>query len=214
MLEVHYFTFSPFAENTYVVSDSQTRDAVIIDAGCYTPTEENLLAQYIQNKNLRVQALWHTHCHLDHVFGAEFVRKKWQVEAFAHSLEAQQMAFFPKAAEMYGIPNIKPSQIDKLLPETGTLRIGNSELQILFVPGHSPGHLAFYAEKEGFCINGDVLFNGSIGRTDLPYGNHETLIKSIHTQLFALPDDTKVYCGHGEPTTIGKEKRSNPFCAL
>jgi glyoxylase-like metal-dependent hydrolase (beta-lactamase superfamily II) len=214
MLEVTYFTFSPFAENTYLLTDSNTRKTVVIDAGCYQPQEEAELKAHIESRGLEIVALWHTHCHLDHVFGAEFVRKTWRVEAYAHPLEAKQMEAFPTAAQMYGIPNIKPSRIDKLLPESGELHLGNSRVEILYVPGHSPGHLAFYAPKEGFCISGDVLFRGSVGRTDLPFGNASTLMLSIHNKIFKLPDETVIYSGHGQPTTVGHEKRTNPFCRI
>ncbi|WP_027002348.1 MBL fold metallo-hydrolase [Hugenholtzia roseola] len=214
MLEVTYFTFSPFSENTYLLTDSATRKTVVIDAGCYQAHEEAELKAYIESRGLEIVALWHTHCHLDHVFGAEFVRKTWGVEAYAHPLEAKQMEAFPKVAQMYGIPNIKPSQIDKLLPESGELLLGESKVEILYVPGHSPGHLAFYAPKEGFCISGDVLFRGSVGRTDLPFGNASTLMLSIHNKLFKLPEETVVYSGHGQPTTIGQEKKTNPFCRI
>jgi hydroxyacylglutathione hydrolase len=212
-MTVKFFVFNPFQENTYVISDN-TNECVIIDPGCYEEDEKRLLTDYIADNHLNVRMLLNTHCHIDHILGNYFVKEKYKTKLYIHPkeefvLNAQQI-FAPN----YGFHQYHEARPDAYLTPGESVAFGDQKFSILFVPGHAPGHVAFYNEKEKVVIGGDVLFEGSIGRTDLPGGNFNTLIKSIHEQLFTLPDDVVVYPGHGSETTIGVEKRTNPFCRL
>ncbi len=200
-------------ENTYALFD-ETSECVIIDPGCVEKEEENQLIEFIQANNLSVKQLINTHCHIDHVLGNAFVKRKFNVALYIHPLEGPMLKAVKTYASNYGFPYYQDSAPDSYLNEGGVISFGNQKLEILFVPGHSPGHLAFYHSETKILIGGDVLFENSIGRTDLPGGNYDTLISSIHQKFFTLPDDVTVYCGHGSETNIGYEKRTNPFCAL
>jgi hydroxyacylglutathione hydrolase len=210
MLQIKVFTFSPIQENTYVLYNEE-KQACIIDPGCYHSYEEEELADFIDSKQLKPILLINTHCHLDHVFGLNWAAGKYQLTPNIHINEKMMLENAPISGKMWGIPFTNYSGPLEYLTEGQVLKLGNDELKVILAPGHSPGHVCFYCEKQGFVINGDVLFRQSIGRTDLPGGNHQVLIESIKTQLFTLPDDTKVYAGHGSSTTIGYEKRNNPF---
>jgi glyoxylase-like metal-dependent hydrolase (beta-lactamase superfamily II) len=210
MLSVHKFTFNPIQENTYVLY-AENGDCCIIDPGCYFDEERNELVRFIQSKNLRPIYLLNTHCHLDHVFGNKFVSDTWQLPLYLHETEKMVLSFAPKSADMYGLPFENYNGEMKWLNPGDVIKIGNNELKVLFTPGHSPGSVSFYNEKDGYVISGDVLFSGSIGRTDLPGGDYDQLERSIKTELYTLPDETKVYSGHGGGTSIGFEKRNNPF---
>jgi hydroxyacylglutathione hydrolase len=210
MLDVKAFTFSPVAENTYVLYNEQ-KECCIIDPGCYFQKERDGLKTFIQETGLKPVLLLNTHCHLDHVFGNKFVYDTWGLHLHLHPNEKQVLDFAPQSGEMWQLPFDNYEGPLVYLKEKTILKIGEEELQIRFVPGHSPGHVCFYHEAGGFVIGGDVLFNGSIGRTDLPGGDFDTLINSIKTQFFTLPDETKVYSGHGPVTTIGFEKVNNPY---
>jgi glyoxylase-like metal-dependent hydrolase (beta-lactamase superfamily II) len=210
MLTVKSFEFSPIQENTYVLSNE--KDAcMIIDPGCYFGNERAVLRAYIEQEGLKPELLLNTHCHLDHVFGNKFVYETWDLRPRIHEWEVPVLASAPEAGLRWGMPfeNFQGEPI--LIREGEKVLLGEDELAILLVPGHSPGSLAFYSGSQGFLIGGDVLFRGSIGRTDLPGGDHATLLRSIREQLWPLPDETIVYPGHGEPTTIGWEKKNNPF---
>jgi glyoxylase-like metal-dependent hydrolase (beta-lactamase superfamily II) len=185
---------------------------MIIDAGCYSKQEQQVLANFISSKNLKVVKLVNTHCHIDHVLGNAFVKNTYKVASYMHALEENVLRAVPTYAPMYGFAAYQPSEADVFIDETQKLTFGNSSFDILFVPGHSIGHLAFYSKADKFCISGDVLFYNSIGRTDLPGGNHQQLLNSIKQEMYKLPDDTTVYSGHGNPTTIGREKQYNAFC--
>ena len=213
MITIKEFTFNPFAENTFVLSD-ETKSCIIIDPGCYEKSEQETLKHYIESEGLTVEKVINTHCHIDHVFGNAFCQRTFNVDLLIPPKEAPTLKSVPLYAPMYGFANYEAAEPDGYLPEEGMFKFGNSEIKILFVPGHAPGHLAFYAAEQKFCINGDVLFQQSIGRTDLPGGDHATLIKSIKEVMFALPDETTIYCGHGPSTTIGFEKQNNPFCSI
>ncbi len=210
MLSVQKFEFNPIQENTYVLYN-EAGQCCIIDPGCYYANEEQALKEFIETRKLQPIYLLNTHCHLDHVFGNKFVSETWQLPLHLHETEKLVLSFAPKSADMYGLPfdNYNGEMI--FLKEGDTLKIGDDELKVLFTPGHSPGSVSFYNEKDGFLISGDVLFSGSIGRTDLPGGDFEQLEQSIKTQLYTLPGATKVYPGHGGGTSIGFEKRNNPF---
>jgi len=210
MWHIHQFTFSPIAENTYLLWNDNN-DAVIIDPGCYDNYEKEALKDFIENKGLLPKLLLNTHCHLDHVFGEKFVADTWALVPHIHTNEQQVLRLADAAGKMWGMPFENYSGPLNFIGDGDLINLGSDELKVLYAPGHSPGHVCFYNASQGFVIGGDVLFNGSIGRTDLPGGNFDVLINSIRTQLFTLPDETKVYSGHGPVTTIGKEKMSNPF---
>ncbi|MEJ1241235.1 MBL fold metallo-hydrolase [Chryseolinea sp. T2] len=203
-------TFNPFQENTYVLYD-ESGSCIIVDPGCYEPDERHELQAFISNNDLRVTQLVNTHCHIDHVLGNEFVRQTYGVGLHIHKLEEPVLRAVGSYAPNYGFNMYQPASVDGYLEEGGELLVGNVRLSILFVPGHAPGHIAFYDSESKSLISGDVLFYNSIGRTDLPGGNFEVLENSIRKKLYALPDDTTVYPGHGPKTTIGFEKKTNPF---
>jgi hydroxyacylglutathione hydrolase len=213
MIQLQSFVFNPFQENTYVLYD-ETRACVVIDPGCYEPDENYELESFISDNNLDVKLLLNTHCHVDHVLGNYFVKEKYKVKLLINRLEEPVLKAVKVYAPNYGLFKYQDSTADDFLAEGDTIKFGNQLLKVLFVPGHSPGHIAFLHSETEILIGGDVLFYNSIGRTDLPGGNYNTLISSIHEKLFSLPDSVKVYPGHGPETTIGFEKRTNPFCAL
>ena len=209
-MQVHSFTFNPFSENTYVVS-SDANEAIIIDPGMYYAEENAQLFDYLNQHNLKPVQLILTHAHLDHVFGVNWVSKTYGLVPVLH--QADQF-LYDKATMMaanYGLKMEELVRNENGLELASKITLGNEELTVLFAPGHSPGSVCLYSENSGFVIAGDVLFQGSIGRTDLPGGDFDTLINSIKTKLFTLPDDTTVYSGHGAITTVGQEKVSNPF---
>lgn len=210
MLTIHKFTFSPLQENTYVVYN-ELRECCIIDPGCYFGNERNELKEYIQEEGLDPKYLLNTHCHLDHVFGNKFVHETWGLTLHLHEIEKLVLEYAPTSGLKWGLPfdNYKGDLI--YLREGDTIRLGEDSLNILFTPGHSPGSISYYCSKQGFILSGDVLFRKSVGRVDLPGGDANTLIKTIREELYTLPDETVVYSGHGPETTIGYEKRNNPF---
>ncbi|MBL7835601.1 MAG: MBL fold metallo-hydrolase [Cyclobacteriaceae bacterium] len=213
MLRIKKFTFNPFGENTYVLFDD-SKECVVIDPGCYEKAEQQELTAFIDSNQLVVKRLLNTHCHIDHVLGNAFVKRKFNVGLFINAIEEPLLRAVKSYASNYGFFQYEDSVADGFLTEKDVVAFGEQKLQILFVPGHSPGHIAFYDEASKILVGGDVLFENSIGRTDLPGGNFNTLINSIHEKFFTLPDDVTVYCGHGEETSIGFEKRTNPFCAI
>jgi hydroxyacylglutathione hydrolase len=213
MLSVKVFTFSPVQENTYVLYNEE-KECCIIDPGCYFVEERKELKTAIEKTGLSPVLLLNTHCHLDHVFGNKFVHDTWGLTLHLHEEEKPLLDFAPQSGLMWQLPFDNYEGPLAWLNEGSIIRVGAEELKVLFTPGHSPGSVSFYHEAGGFVIGGDVLFNGSIGRTDLPGGDLDTLISSIQTQFFTLSDDTKVYSGHGPVTTIGFEKMNNPFVKL
>ena len=210
MIKVDFFTFNPLAENTYLLTNEK-QQALIIDPGCYFTEEENTLKNFIAEKNITPVQLINTHCHLDHVFGNEWVRKNYGLELYIHEGEKAVLEFAPATGNMYGLNFTNYKGALHFLNEGDKISFGDNELEILFTPGHSPASVCFYCKAQSFLIGGDVLFNESIGRFDLPGGNEQQLYKSIREKLYVLPDETIVYPGHGEPTTIGHEKKYNPF---
>jgi hydroxyacylglutathione hydrolase len=210
MINIKQFTFNPYQENTYVLFD-ETGECVIIDPGMYEPAEQNEFVAFIKSAGLKPVQLLNTHCHIDHVLGNKFVFDNWGLKPRFHRGELVILQAIPGYAPQMGIRYELSPDPEHFLEESGSLTFGNSKLDLIFAPGHSPAHLCFYSEADNFLIGGDVLFYNSIGRTDLPGGNHEQLIQSIRENLFVLPDDCKVFPGHGKSTTIGYEKKTNPF---
>ena len=210
MIQIQSFVFSPFQENTYVLFD-ETHEAVIIDPGCLMQAEKETLAQFVTQNRLIVKALLQTHAHLDHVFGSAFVKRKYGVKMWMHKNELPILASVENRCQLWGIRGYEPVEADEFIDEGDIISFGNSQLEILFVPGHAPGHLAFVNHAQRFVIGGDVLFKGSIGRTDFPLCDHEALINSIQTKFMTLEDDYRLYAGHMDSTTIGYERRTNPF---
>lgn len=210
MITIQSFVFGPFQENTYVLYD-ETQECIVIDPGCYVSQERSELADFIDKNKLTPVKLINTHCHLDHVFGNAFIADKYKVKLEIHKLDKPVLDALMPTAKMYGL-NVSPSPEPSVyLNEGDQIKFGNSTLDIVFTPGHSPGSITFYNIKQKFMIAGDVLFYGSIGRTDLPGGNFDTLIASIKNKLFPLGDEFTVYSGHGPSTTIGFERMNNPF---
>ncbi|MDJ1500869.1 MBL fold metallo-hydrolase [Xanthocytophaga agilis] len=210
MLHIQTFTFNPLAENTYVLYDD-TLECVIIDPGCYERDEQETLAAFIEEKGLKVIKLLNTHGHFDHVFGNAYVKRTFGVSLFIHPLDEATLRSVITYASIYGFVRYEPAEPDGFLEEGDVVSFGSTQLKVLFLPGHAPGHIGFYSEKDGVLIGGDVLFKHSIGRTDLPGGDHQTLLRSIREKVFPLGDTVKVYPGHGPMTTVGEEKRANPY---
>jgi glyoxylase-like metal-dependent hydrolase (beta-lactamase superfamily II) len=211
MIKVKVFIFSPIQENTYVLYNESGK-ALIIDPGCYSSQEQDILKAFLQKESLLPVQLLNTHCHLDHVFGNKWVYDTYQIPLHIHPKEEAMLQLAPLSGEKWGLPFTNYSGPLHYLNEGDTIQLENDALQVILTPGHSPASICFYCKEQGFLIGGDVLFRDSIGRTDLPGGNHETLIKSIREKLFVLPDDVVVFPGHGIKTTIGYEKQNNPFC--
>jgi hydroxyacylglutathione hydrolase len=210
MATVQSFVNNPYQENTYLLFD-ETGECAIIDPGMYTAAEQNAVVAFIKDNNLKPTLLLNTHCHIDHVLGNKFVFDQYGLKPQFHEGESEVLGAVIAYAPSMGI-RYEPSPLpDTYLPETGTVKFGDTELQLIFAPGHSPAHLCFYDKAANILIGGDVLFRNSIGRTDLPGGNYSTLIKNIEEKLFLLPDDCTVYPGHGPETTIGYEKQTNPY---
>ena len=210
MINIKKFTFNPYQENTYVLFD-ESASCVIIDPGMYDGSEQSELVTFIKGAGLEPVLLLNTHCHIDHVLGNKFVFDQWGLKPQFNRGELPILHAIPGYAPQMGMNYELSPEPEVFLPESGQVTFGNSTLELIFAPGHSPAHLCFYAEADNFLIGGDVLFYNSIGRTDLPGGNHQQLLNSIRQNLFILPNDCKVFPGHGQSTTIGFEKQHNPF---
>jgi len=210
MYNVKVLPFSPIRENTYVLYNA-LKEAIIIDPGCYGREEEEELRQFIENEGLIPKLLLNTHCHLDHVFGMKFVAGNWNLIPHIHRLEKAVLDYAPVAGLMWNLPfDLYTGELNYL--EDGDITgLETDPLNVFFTPGHSPGSISFYDPSGGFLVSGDVLFRGSVGRTDLPGGNLQTLSKSIVEKIYTLPEETIVYSGHGEPTTVGRERTTNPY---
>ncbi|MEP7127905.1 MAG: MBL fold metallo-hydrolase [Chitinophagales bacterium] len=210
MIHVQHFVFNDFMENTYILWD-ETKSCVIIDPGCNSPAERNDLLQFIQGNNLEPVFLLNTHCHIDHVLGNKWVKETFKVDLLLHKKEEVVLQTLESVGKMYGVfVEVSPAP-DRYVEAGEKVTFGNSSLSVFFTPGHSPGSISFYSEADKLVISGDILFQSSIGRTDLPGGSYQQLMQSIFDNLMTLPEDTIVYSGHGPATTIGEEKRNNPF---
>lgn len=208
-MEIKVFVFNPFMENTYVLSN-ESKEAIIVDPGCYESYELAELDTHISDNDLNVIAIVNTHCHIDHVLGNWATKEKYKSKLWVPRNEKAVLDAIPAYAPSYGFTGYQPAEVDEWYDESG-FDFWKEDFQILEVPGHSPGHMVFYNKEEKILIGGDVLFRESIGRTDLPGGNHDQLLKNIKEKVYTLPEDVTVYPGHGPETTIGHEKLHNPF---
>ena len=210
MLQIKSFVFSPIQENTYILYN-EFNECIIIDPGCYFDEEKDALSAFITEMKLLPKMLLNTHCHLDHIFGNKYVADKYNLTLQIHKDEKKMLDMAPASGLMYNLPFDNYLGEITYLAEGKKLNLGSDTLDIILTPGHSPGSLSFYCAHDQFVISGDALFYQSIGRTDLPYGDHQTLLRAIREKLFVLPAETKVFSGHGQETTIGFEKENNPF---
>ncbi len=210
MVKVKSVTCNAFQENSYVLYDG-TGECVIIDPGVSSDYEETMLCRMISEDELSPVLLLNTHCHIDHILGNKFVANKFKLTLGIHQGEQIILDAAAERAVAWGIPYTPSPKPGYYIKENQVLTFGTSQLEVRFVPGHAPGHIVFVNHANRFVIAGDTLFKGSIGRTDLPFGNFDVLEKAIKSQLYSLPDDYVVYPGHGVPTTIGLEKKTNPF---
>ena len=210
MFKIKSFTFNPIGENTYLLYN-ESKQCIVIDPGCYFDAEKESLKAFITQNELKPTLLLNTHCHLDHVFGNKMIAETYQLTLQIHEKEKIVLSYAPTAGLMYNLPFDSYEGEFILLKEGDKIQLGNSELAVIEVPGHSPGSICFYCADQHFLIGGDVLFQGSIGRTDLPLGDHQALLHHIKTKLLVLPEETVVYSGHGATTTIGAEKVNNPY---
>ena len=210
MMHIQTFTFNHFQENTYVLYDDSGA-CVIVDPGCYEKEEQATLQTFIAQEELRVEKLINTHCHIDHVLGNAWVARTYQVGLMMHQEDLPTLRANEVVGPNYGFAQYEHLDATEFFEHGDTISFGNTTLEVRFTPGHSLGHVVFYHQDQGIVIGGDVLFRGSIGRTDLPGGDFDTLANSIRTQLYTLPTDTVVYPGHGPTTTVGFEMQSNPF---
>lgn len=210
MIKIEKFVVNPLGENSYVLYD-ETGECVFIDPGFYFEEEHEEIKSFIAEKQLKPVNITNTHCHFDHIMGVEFLRGQYNIPFRAHEADNFWVEKAMDQGKMFGFEMHAVRQPEQNIDESQLLTFGNSTLKIIHVPGHSPGHVVFYSEQEKLLIAGDVLFYGSIGRTDLPGGNHAEFIENIKNKVLTLPEETKVYCGHGPETTIGFEKNSNPY---
>ena len=210
MITIQDFCFSAFQENTYVLYN-EFKEAIIIDPGCYTRIEEKILTDFIRKENLKPTLLLNTHCHLDHVFGNNYVSETYGLTAHIHPNEQIVLDRLPEAAAKWGAPTEAYKGPIQYIQEGEIIPLGNDAFKVLLTPGHSPGSVCFYHVEQDFMIGGDLIFKDGVGRTDLPGANPQDLIKSIREQIFPLPDSLTIYSGHGPVTTWGREKEHNPY---
>lgn len=210
MIHIHTFTFGPFQENTYILYN-EAKDAVIIDPGNMSASEDQEVKNFIESHGLSLKRLLLTHAHVDHISGNRFIFDTYGLLPELHREDIPLLERHKMVADMYGLPCQESPMAKEFLNEGDVIELGKDVLNIYFTPGHAPGHIVFHCKAQDFLIAGDVLFKGSIGRTDLPGGDFDTLIRSIKQKLFPLADNTTVYSGHGPSTSIGFEKKNNPF---
>ncbi len=210
MLQLHSAVFNAFSENTYIIFNEH-KQCWIIDPGMYEPAEIRSVTDFIAQEGLKPQGIINTHAHIDHIFGVQAMIDTYKIPFALHPLESPVLAGAKGSAMMFGFTFADSPKPTQTIKEGEPLQLGDDTLEVRLAPGHSPGSVIFYYSAGSWAIAGDVLFAGSIGRSDLPGGNAATLLDSIRTQLYTLPDDTIVYPGHGPETTVGEEKRSNPF---
>lgn len=209
-MKINTIVLSPFEVNTYVVSDD-TNQCIIIDPACYSIQDREKLDTFISENKLTPVALLNTHCHLDHLFGNNFIADKYSLGSWSHRADLFLLENFESTVKAYGLSADQPQKPSKFISEDDIITFGDSKIYIMHIPGHSPGSLVFYNEEERIAVAGDVIFSGSIGRTDLPGGDYDTLINGIKTKLYKLDNRVNIYPGHGPSTTVGVEKKTNPF---
>ena len=209
-MKVYRAVFSPIEVNTYFVTGDEA-DCIIIDCGCYTGNEEEELDHLLQSKGLKPTLLLNTHCHLDHIFGNNFMLRRYGLKPWFHEGDIHNNVSAPNHASMFGLQMAPPPPAAGYLADGETVTAAGVTFEVIAVPGHSPGGIALFSREEGVVFTGDALFAGSIGRSDLPGGDHEQLMRSIRQRLFVLPPSTTVYPGHGPQTTIREEMENNPF---
>ena len=212
-MKIKTFEFNPLGVNTYVLSDA-TKECVVIDAACFYADEKEILLNYILDHDFVVKHLINTHLHFDHLFGVNTLASQFGLTLACHQADEFLLEDIPAQLQLFGLPNVNTDyrpDIGKYLHEGDQITFGNQTLEVIHVPGHSPGSVSFYHKAEGMLFSGDALFHSGIGRTDLAGGNYDELVAGIQTNLFTLPDETSVYPGHGPATTIGYEKAHNPF---
>ncbi len=210
MVTLKPFVFTAFQENTFVLFD-ESLECVIVDPGMSDPGENGEIAQYITDNQLKPIAMLNTHCHIDHILGCRYIKDTYGVPFYVHPEEQVLLERAAEFGEFFGMQVDPPPMPDQFITEKDIFRFGESELILLHVPGHSPGSLSLYSKQDGFVVVGDALFSGSIGRTDLPGGDYNTLISNIKNKLLTLPRDVIAFPGHGPSTTIGNEYDTNPF---
>ena len=210
MLTIETFTFNPYQENTYLLIDSE-KNCVIIDPGMCNAQEQSYFTAYLENNNLKPSLLLNTHCHIDHVLGNHYVYETWGLKPNFHEQEIPVLVAVDNYAPQMGMRYETSPIPNSFIKDQDVINFGGQQILAILAPGHSPGHLCYYIKDLGILMGGDVLFRGSIGRTDLPGGDHQTLLNNIKTKIYTLPDQVEVYPGHGPATTIGQEKQSNPF---
>lgn len=210
-LNLHKFVFSPFMENTFVVWDEITKETAIVDPGCYNEEERIELEKFIEKNELKIKYLVNTHCHIDHIFGNAFVKEKYNPKYIAPEEDLFLLSKAIDQAKMFAVEMSPSPEPDEFIFDGMSIELGSVKNEFIFTPGHTPGEYSIYFPSDKICITGDVLFREGIGRTDLWGGNMEVLLSSIKTRLFTLPDDVTIYPGHGEKSTIGHEKKNNPF---
>jgi len=211
MIKLKALVFNPFQENTYILWDDESLEAVIVDPGCSNEMEEKQLRQFVEENNLKIKYFFNTHCHIDHVLGNKYIKDNYECHFYAPELDIPLLDNVVKQAKMFGLEVDSSPTPDHYITEDLSLNLGKSEIIFLFTPGHTPGEYCILLDKENICISGDVLFLEGIGRTDLWGGNYDTLLQSISEKLFTLRDEVTVFPGHGDKTTIGYEKLHNPF---
>jgi len=210
MIHYHVFAFNPFQENTYLIWNDK-KDAWIVDPGCINGEEQGILKSFVENEKLSIQNIVLTHSHIDHVLGLHFCQKTWDVPTLNHAEDLETFKAIPQYAPMYGMPYVEGKEPTPSLEHGMELKLGEEVFDIRFVPGHAPGHVALVHHAQRLIFAGDVLFRGSIGRTDLPGGDFDTLAKSIQTELYSLDGNYTVFPGHGPETDLDFERSNNPF---
>ncbi len=210
MIRIKVFVFNPFRENTYVLHDD-TSDCIIVDPGCCSEEEESELIFYIKENKLKPVAVINTHTHIDHILGNNFIYNTYNIKPVIHEAGEGFLKSAPEYGTVFGLQVNEMIMPEKYLDEGDKIYFGHAFLEVLYTPGHADGSICLVSPENRFVITGDVLFNGSIGRTDLPTGNFDLLSDSITRKLYTLPDDYTVFPGHGPETSIGNEKMQNPY---
>jgi hydroxyacylglutathione hydrolase len=211
MLKIQKFVFNPLWENTYLIWDEESKNAAIIDPGCYDDNECSELKRFIENSKMSLLYIINTHCHIDHICGNAFVKNTFGCKLIVPEKDLFLFDLMEEQANMYNVKIIPSPKPDSFIADNDEIKLGSSSGKFIFTPGHTPGEYCLYFEKDKVCFTGDVLFKESIGRTDLWDGNYDELMDSIRSKLLVLPDDVTIYPGHESFSTIGYERKKNLF---